>query len=162
MAKGKVETKEKDLGFKKIREELRKLEDKPFVKVGLPAEKSKTNKVRGFETGEQFTNLDIGFVQEFGTEDGSVPERSHIRAAFDQNKKKLEKLTDQLVGKIYDGKMTVEDALDILGLSKVTNIQKLIRSGLSPGLKFRSGTPLLDTGQYLAAMTFIRKMKKGK
>lgn len=142
----KVETKEKDLGFEKIITELEKLDASPFVKVGLPTESQKTKEDRG-----GFTNLDIAFQNEFGSPDNNIPERSHIRSAFDENIKKIAKLSDGLVGKIYDGKITVEDALNLIGLKKVANIQNKVRSGLEPEVQ-RGGTPLIDTGQYIGSI----------
>jgi len=147
------ETTSKDLGYDNILKELKKLESNPFVKVGLPQDGADTNASR--EGG--FTNLDIAMVQEFGTEDGSIPERSHVRAAFDENKKKLNKLTDVLAGKIMDGKETVENALNKIGILKVSNIQKKIRTGLTPAVK-RGGTPLLNTGQYVGSFTYTKVM----
>ena len=153
----KSETKVKDLGIGKIFEELAKLEKDPFVKVGFPADLPKSKKKRG-----KFTNIDIAFVQEFGSPDQGIPERSHIRAAFDENVKKLTKLSDELIGKIYDGVITVEKALGLIGEKKTANIQKKIRSGIDPPLKSRSGTPLLDTGQYVGSVGHKVFMKGGK
>jgi len=155
MGKGKVTTKETDKGFKSLMLEFKKLEAKPFVKVGLPEGKPKTKAER-----DGVTNLDIAVVNEFGA--GPAPERSHIRAAFDQNKKELNQFTEKLMIKILDGKMKVDAALELLGLKKVSNIQKLVRSGLTPPLKRREGTPLIDTGVYISSITFAKIMKGKK
>jgi len=40
--KSKVRTKEVDHGFKGIIKELRKLEKKPYIKIGYPAERAST------------------------------------------------------------------------------------------------------------------------
>lgn len=151
----KNDTKDNDKGYDRIMRELKKLKANPYVKVGLPAKQEKTNTQRG----DGFTNLDIAAVNEFGND--TVPERPHIRPAFDNNKKNLQKLTDKLAGQIYDGGMTVERSLDILGLKMVANIQKLVRSGLEPPVQ-RGGTPLVDTGQYVNSFTYTKVMDKKK
>ena len=153
---GKSETKVKDLGFNKIIEELEKLDKGPFVKIGLPAEGKKTKEQRE----EGFTNLDIAFVQEFGSPKANIPERSHIRAAYDENLKKTQKFSDALVDKIYAGRITVEKALNLVGIKQVADIQKKIRSGIQPPVQ-RGGTPLLDTGQYVGSFSH-KLIKSGK
>jgi len=167
----KNETKEKDLGAARILKEMAKLEKQPFVKTGLPAEGQDTE--ANHEDSEGLTNLDLGFIHEFGNPDQNIPERSHVRAAFDNNKKDLQKMTDTLAGKILDGKETVESSLDKIGLKKVANIQNLVRSGeeleeLSETTKKirlkKTGdsdpTPLIDTAQYLNSITSVKKMEK--
>lgn len=162
------ETKIKDKGMAKILVELKKLEDKPFVKTGQPAESKESGKAH--EDG--ITNLDLAFIHEFGVD--NIPERSHIRAAFDSARQELQALTDKLIGQIYDGQKTVEEALDIIGLTKEANIQKLVRAGLSPdladstkrarlskfGKKGADPTPLIDTAQYINSIKSIKIMKK--
>lgn len=167
----KNETIVKDRGAAKILVELKKLEKKPFVKVGVPAEKAEAH-----DEGDGLTNIDLAFIHEFGTIDagGNIPERSHIRAAFDQAKQELNSLTEKLHGQILEGKTTVEDALDIIILKKVANIQKLVRAGLEPdlaeatlkirlakfGKKGANPTPLIDTSQYLNSITGVKVMEK--
>ena len=157
MAKG-IKTKEIDRGFKKIMIELEKLKKKPFVKIGYPAASEKSNEEHA---GDEFvTVLDVAIFSEFGTI--YSPERSFIRASFDNNKKKYQKLNKELLIKIYAGSTTVEKALDILGITIENDIKKFIADGdVSPesirALR-QGGKTLWDTGQLINSLTFIKVM----
>lgn len=178
----KFKTKEIDRGFKSIVKELRKLENKPHVKVGYPLESKKTSQAK--KNSEDLTVLDIAIFHEFGTV--HLPERSFIRAAFDKNKRKYIRLNKKLLKKIYSQEMTVEKALDILGEVLQNDIKDFIVSDNVKPPTLRSGgdavkslsneleniartsgldagaskTTLVDTGQMLNAITYKRKMSK--
>lgn len=160
--KSKIKTKETDYGFKGIIKELRKLEKKPYVKIGYPAKKSSTNATKETsDDSESFvTVLDVALWHEFGT--NNMAERSFVRASFDQNQKKYEALNKKLLIKIYSGTMTVEKALDILGFTIENDIKAFIRSGeVSPESQRainEGGTTLDDTGQLVNSITFIKVM----
>lgn len=156
--KSKIKTKEVDYGFKGIIKELRKLEKKPYVKIGYPEDKSSTN---ANKEGTNFvTVLDVALWHEFGTV--NLPERSFVRAAFDQNRKKYEKLNKELLVKIYSNKMTVEKALDILGLTIENDIKTFIKNGEVDPESNRAieegGVTLIDTAQLLNSITYIKVM----
>lgn len=156
--KSKIRTKETDYGFKGIIKELRKLEKKPYVKIGYPEKKSSTNADK--EGNEFVTVLDVALWHEFGTV--NMPERSFVRASFDQNQKKYEELNRKLLIKIYSGNMTVEKALDILGLTIENDIKTFIKSGEVSPESFRAinegGVTLIDTAQLLNSITYIKVM----
>lgn len=155
---GKFTTKEKDLGFKKIIKELKKLEASPFVKVGWPVEAPKATAPHA--KSEAFTVAMIAIVHEFGSPSAGIPERSMVRAAHDEKEKDWRKFTDAQVVLIYKGKLTVEKALDRIGLLMVSDIKNRILSGIPPKLVSREGVALVDTAQMLNALTFKRIMKK--
>lgn len=146
----------------RIMQEIGKLASKPHVKIGYPAESEETNKQKE-NTKEALTVLAVAVHMEFGTK--HVDERSFIRSSHDENKQELLSFTQDLVGKIYDGAMTVERALDLIGLKMVNNVKKKIRSKIPPPLatstieRKKSDVPLIDTGQLLNAVTFKRIMK---
>lgn len=156
--KSKIKTKEVDHGFKGIIKELRKLEKKPYVKIGYPEDKSSTT--AGKEGNEFVTVLDVALWHEFGTT--NLPERSFVRAAFDKNRTKYEKLNRELLVKIYSNKMTVEKALDILGLTIENDIKTFIKSGEVDPDSNRAieegGVTLIDTAQLLNSITYIKVM----
>ena len=168
----KANTIEIDHGFKGIMNQLKKLEKKPFVKIGFPVESKKTddNKqqiIRG-PGGEQLaivesdfaTVLDVAIWHEFGTI--NMPERSFVRKAFDKNVKKYEKLNKKLITRIYSGKMTVEKALDFLGFTIENDIKEFIQGGEVEPDSLRAisegGKTLLDTAQLINSITFIKVM----
>lgn len=154
----KPKTREIDHGFKGIVKELRKLEKKPYVKIGYPKEASKTNEEK--DGNEFVTVLDVALWHEFGT--NNMAERSFVRASFDQNQKKYEELNKKLLVKIYSGKMTVEKALDILGFTIENDIKAFIKDGeVNPDSQRainEGGTTLWDTGQLINSITFIKVM----
>ena len=164
----------KDRGYIRILQELRKLEKRPFVKAGFPAEfksinaKKKSTEFNPFgddavTVDDNVTVLDAAIWNEFGTSD--IPERSFVRTAFDKNRKKYEKKTEKLLVAIYSSKMTVERALDILGLMLENDIKDMIRNGSFEELSARtiakkgSSKPLIDTGQMINSVRFKRIMK---
>lgn len=176
--KSKITTKDKDVGYGAILKELKKLENKPFVKVGFPAEfttttqaKKKTEPTEGssvFDSDsivvidENVTVLDVAIWNEFGTE--NIPERSFLRSAFDKNRKKYEAETKKMLIKIYKSEMGVERALDILGLMIENDIKDMIRNGefepnsIATVLRKGSDKPLIDTAQMLNSVRFKRIM----
>jgi len=157
----KVRTKEIDHGFKGIIKELRKLEYKPFVKIGYPAESKKTNEEH--VESEFVTVLDIAIWHEFGTESGSLPERSFIRSSFDNNRKKYEKLNKKLLERIYSGRMTVEKALDILGETILNDIKAFLKNNEVTPKSLRAiaqnGKTLVDTAQLMNSLTYKKVMR---
>ena len=172
----KTKTIDKDLGYLDILKQLKKLEDKPFVKVGFPAEfksASTPKKFTSASVGESdsvvlidpnVTVLDAAIWNEFGTE--IIPERSFVRSAFDKNRAKYEKTTKKLLIQIYQSKVSVERALDILGLLIETDIKDMIRNGDFEPLsdvtiaKKGSDKPLIDTAQMINSVRFKRIMKR--
>ena len=167
MAKSKIKTKEIDHGYKAILKELKKLEYGPMVKIGFPRESNKTNA----QHEDSFVSvLDIAIVHEFGTSDGTIPERSFVRSAYDINRKKYEKLTKKEINKIYTGKSTVEKSLDILGQVILNDIKTFLTDNkVDPKttlatLKARKGKrggdkTLIDTAQMLNSLTYKRVMR---
>lgn len=177
--KPRIKTIDKDLGYLDILKQLKKLENKPFVKVGFPAEfksgstpKRHTEPTEGASvfdadkivvTDENVTVLDAAIWNEFGTE--TIPERSFVRSAFDKNRKKYEKMTKVLLVRIYKSEVSVERALDILGLMIETDIKDMIKNGnfepLSINTVLRKGSdkPLIDTAQMINSVRFKRIMK---
>lgn len=158
----KPKTRVIDHGFNAIIKELRKLEKKPFVKIGYPKEKSSTDAEKETsDDSESFvTVLDVALWHEFGT--NNMAERSFVRSSFDQNRKKYEELNKKLLVKIYSGKMTVEKALDILGFTIENDIKAFIKDGeVNPDSQRaidEGGTTLWDTGQLINSITFIKVM----
>lgn len=155
----------------RILSEYGKLANKPYVKVGYPAENSETSAPKkmnldgdnkGFASAA-LNLIDVVIWMEFGTR--AVPERSWIRSTHDEIKDEMREFISELVGKIHDGSMTVERALDLIALKAIAAMKDKIRKGIDPALalstiaKKGSSTPLIDTGQLLNGMTFKRIMK---
>lgn len=185
--RSKIRTKVKDKGYSAILKELRKIEDEPFIKVGLPKESEKTNAKHVDEKGQagKVTVLQVGAAHEFGTT--KLPERSWLRAAHDSMRPEMETIIKKLVNAIYDGRITVSRALNIMGIKAVSETQKFlnddkvkppskkkdpslfsfnfVKNGNSKAPKMDKRTSmktLIDTAQLRDSITFIKVMKKGK
>jgi len=148
-----------DRGLKVLQTELLGLKDRRgFAKVGVLGKSSDRTPGPG-EASAPLSNVDIAVAQEFGTE--TIPQRSFIRAAFDENQAKYVDHLRLLVRGVYDRKLTVSQALGLLGLEAASDIRNLIRagSGIPPpnapatiAAKGSSHT-LIDTGQLAGAVS---------
>lgn len=150
---GIVKTLEKDLGSARFLIEIQKLDEKPAVKVGWPVEDSEATALH--DESDNLTVAEIAIVHEFGEPSQNIPERSMLRATYDAKKKEWDAATDKLAKKI-GFKITIDQALDVLGLLMVKDNKAHIVDGILPPLKVREGTPLIDTAQMLNALTFVK------
>jgi hypothetical protein len=140
-----IETKDVDKGYKALIKQLRLLDNKPYVKVGFPKEGIKTH-----ESGESLAL--IASVQEFGTQDGRIPERSFLRSTADEKRKEVNSIIDSGLNDIIKQKTTVQKLLDKIGIFGKGATQQKITDISSPPNK--SGTiskkgssnPLVDQG----------------
>jgi hypothetical protein len=148
------------------------------VKVGvLEGEKeARQNEPSGI------TNTQLAAIHEYGSPARNIPERSFLRATLDANRQAYNALISQLVGLIFDGKLTVPRALGMLGLKVVADIRARIRKGIAPPLSPRTlrlkllkggagrgrrnrgkSVPLIDTGQLINSITHLVVMgRRGK
>lgn len=102
--------------------------------------------------GKGVTVLDVAQWMEFGTD--TVPERSYIRAYFDENGERIQKMLEVMAVSVASGKRTREQAIELIGVKLVGEVQARIRRGLPPPLKYRDGIPLDDTGQLISSITY--------
>jgi len=146
--KSKIKTTVKDMGYEKAMDAIKVAKGHPFVKVGV-LQKDAGKK----RQGDKFTLAQVAAVQEFGSSNGNIPERSYIRSTMDEKRKEISFLSDKLIGQILAGKMTVSRALKIMGLDiaakikgKITNLREPANA---PSTVRRKGSsnPLVDTGR---------------
>ena len=110
----------------------------------------------------------IAAIHEFGSADGSIPERSFMRSAVDDNKKMIEKLIDKLVLKVAEGRFNEIGGLRILGAKVQSLMRNQILKGIppanSPATIRRKGSsiPLIDTGTMIGSLDFEVIDAKGK
>lgn len=151
-----------DLGYKEFKKFVLGLKATgPDVLVGLIGSDAEAE----HEKAPDFTVAAIGAIHEFGVDEPPVkiPQRSWLRAPFDENRKKYEALLARLTRQmILGGKgMTMEQALGIVGLAAEEDIRKAIRAKIPPPLKTAtirakgSDVPLLDTGQLIQSITHL-------
>lgn len=114
-----------------------KIRDTGWDKIAAQAKRAARNKrvhvgVLGDADGPGDGTLGlpgIAAVHEFGSSDGVIPERSFLRASFDENEEKLEDMMAKLAGQVLVGRRTVEEALEILGLAFSSMVRKFITAG---------------------------------
>lgn len=139
---------------KRFRRLVQQLRPEPHVKEGYPIESSETD-----ADHDGVTNLLIAAVHEFGTDDGRIPQRSHIRSYFDEERKKIERFAASKAGQVLDGRITLRQALEQIGLLMLSLHKKKIRSSIpppnAPSTIARKGSDktLIDTGQMLNSST---------
>jgi hypothetical protein len=141
-----------DRGYKKLFRTLKKsrLQDL-VVTVGVHASAG------GHKSGD-LTVAEVGAFHEFGL--GNNPERSFIRAWFDETKGTNRKLLLAVYRKVLKGDLDEARALGVMGAAFAGQIQERISKGIPPELapetveRKGSSKPLIDTGQLRASVTF--------
>lgn len=95
----------------------------------------------------------------------TIPERSFLRAAFDNNAKKYIKFLANGAKRMTELKATAKQIVGQLGELAVSDVINLIRGGIGPPLKPAtiarkgSSTPLIDIGQLVQSLK--PKVQKG-
>lgn len=158
MAGKKAELIVKDLGWTEMLKRAKEIKDRR-VKVGV------------LDSGEgaamhdpdgDLSVAEIAAVNEFGTQDGRIPERSFVRSTFDEQREELVELGKELIAKVFEGKIDVNKALNMLGAKLATEIKKKITLGDGvppPNAEATiaakgSSRPLVDTGRMVNAITW--------
>lgn len=118
---------DKDMGWvaiKHAREELANFE----VAIGILG----ADAIREHPEGD-LTIAEAAVVNEFGSDDGVIPERGAHRLAFDINKAELNKRIEKTPELVDRGILEPKQALDLLGLWHADNIKDEIRAFDDPG-----------------------------
>jgi hypothetical protein len=145
----------KDRGWKKLGEFFKKNAKGKSVAVGIQGDEAQAvDPAHG-----EMTNVAIGAIHEYGTSDGTIPERNHWRSTFDENQDMMQKELDRLAGMTFDdpSQGTIEGGLIVLGEEFKTKVIKKIQNGELQELSERyvqvktpaGSPPLLKTGQYI-------------
>ena len=147
-----------DSKWERIKRSL-KAAERAFVRVGFFGEAAD-----GKVDDSDFTMLELAAVHEFGSEDGTIPERSFIRASLQQayDDGEMQKVCASLYKRIAEGELNTDQALKILGEWAVTIIKKFVTEGpyiepeLKPGTIAAKGSdrPLVDTGAMINAVQY--------
>lgn len=137
---------------------------KPKVKVGVTQTAFAEEKR---ESGTPLTLGEVAVVNEFGTADGRIPERSFIGWTHDEYRQRILRMIDKLRHEVLARRMTTKRALGLVG----TEMQRLIKKRIvdvkhpanAPSTilkKTRAGkigdNPLIDTGQLLSRILWER------
>ncbi len=106
------------------------------------------------------TLMEVAAIHEFGAPQAHIPQRSFIRAAFDEKEREIRSDLAKVAKLVVFRKATIEQGLAMLGARIVGYMQKRIASGIEPEnapstiAKKGSSKPLIDTGQLRNAITF--------
>lgn len=144
-------------GGNKIAQKLKQIQERAMAKrrvlVGLPAGSG------NYEDGAPIAV--IGAVQEFGSADGRVPERSFLRVPIRQNQDNIKKAFRSLTGAVTRGEITAFQMLDQIGARAAGYCQQAIEAGIEPvnadaTIKRKgSSTPLINHGTLKGAITHV-------
>ncbi len=149
-----------DLGYKEFARLVKGMRLRgPDVMVGLIGSDAEAD----HQEAPGLTVAAIGAIHEFGVDEPPVriPQRSWLRAPFDKNRRKYERMLERLTGLIILGGkgMTMERALGIVGLVAEQDVRDAILDGIDPPLADAtiaakgSDVPLIDTAQLLQSIT---------
>ncbi|MGL5243829.1 MAG: hypothetical protein ACRC7R_01450 [Sarcina sp.] len=104
------------------------------------AEIKVTKKMRGYFMAKFGVPLKVGSIIK-------IPARKWLTLAFERNRDYFNQLIKANVKKVAEGRMTVEESNNIIAitLAEVTK-EELGQDMNNPPIKYRKGTPLVDTG----------------
>lgn len=150
-------------GGDKLAQRLRQIRDQfaktPTVLVGVP-------KAAGSD--EDGTKIAvIAAVQEFGSSDGRIPERSFLRVPLSAEQKRFTETIRRMVPEVVHGTATTRQMLDMVGDQAVGVVQQAISEGIAPAnapstvKRKGSSTPLVDTGALSGAITYVIEGDEG-
>lgn len=163
---------DRDLGWSNLARELGSI-GQPGVYVGILQDK-------GGEVAEDggITLAGYAAVNEFGSSDGRVPERSFLRSTVDDYQAKYEAALGDAVGDAIDamvrstgtgaGLASLDRSLGRLGVMVQRDVQDRIREGGSPptpnapitlARKYPATHPLIHTGRMRQAISFQVDLK---
>lgn len=137
-----------DKGYKKAISDLKKMYKGKQVVAGIYGENA-SKQVEGTD----FDMVSLATVHEYGSENGHIPERSHLRSTADVLvQKRLPEALQNAVAAVIDKRLTPQQALDQIALLFKSTIQTRIKTRqIKQDLKGkRAGqTALIDTGRYV-------------
>lgn len=137
-------------GLEALAARLRSL--KSTVLVGVPA---------GATEADGTSMAMVAAVNEFGSGDGRIPERSFLRSGILRGREIYRRLNYYSIRRIIEGKMTEATALARLGLAGVAAVQRQITDGNfvpnAPSTIRAKGSdkPLIDSGALRQSITYI-------
>jgi len=159
-----AEVKEVDHGWKRFWKTIAEMENS-YVKVGVFGDTEsggmhEVDPVTG--RASDLTVGEIAAVNEFGTQDGHVPERSFLRSTFDEKHPELVEMAHKAIDKVLEGHLDTRTALNMMGSKLATDVKNKITMGAgvpppnAPATIAAKGSdrPLVDTGRLVNAVTW--------
>lgn len=152
--------KDRDHGYKGLLNRVYGTATPPVIKVGILARDGDA----AYDDG--VTVLEVAMWNEFGTD--KIPERSFLRAWFDDNRDRCRIAVRKMLEQVVTGKYTREQAMQLVAQRFVGEIQKRIAQGIPPAnapstiARKGSATPLIDTGQLRSSISYEIDGKEGE
>ena len=152
-----MESRVKDIdhGYKAFVKNMKQVSGS-YTKVGYPYDKEK-------QEGYKASVAEIAIYNQFGTKtkggNKHIPARSFFTNATDKNKEALAALTAREIIKVQDGKVTVKQAITLLGEFMIGKIRKEITDLRDPPnaastIKAKgTSNPLIANGRMRASTT---------
>lgn len=134
------------------------------VLVGVPAgaKQTKTRKKKEIvDLSQPLSMAEIAAVHEFGYPERGIPERAVLRGGLKRGTQKFNDLNRDSLRKVVLGELTVEQALQRLGVKAVGEVKREFTVGDFEPLKQAtidrkgSSRPLIDIGQYRQSITYV-------
>lgn len=103
----------------------------------------------------------IAAKNEFGSPSDRIPERPFLRVGVNNGMPRYSLLLANLIPKVLQGTVTIDDMLGSMGTVAVGEVQKQIRTGsYKPNSPYTvalkgSSTPLIDTGQMIQSIQWV-------
>ena len=116
------------------------------------------------------TLVELAAIMEFGSPNAGIPERSYLRSTFYvRSAQGLQTKIAEITAAILKGKVTPEQGINLLGAWGASQVKDLIVSNEADAYgpyeyppnadstiaNKGSSTPLIDTGQFLQAITWV-------
>lgn len=157
--------KDVDRGYRALRVELMKLNDRSVVEVGVQGAQASA-----MHSGskDRVTNAQVASWMEYGTVrngEAHQPARPAFRPTIDEGGPRYYEMIKRGLYAVIDGKLTTQRLLALVGERVVADIKSRIRAGIDPPLsdsrirEKKSSKPWIDTGQLLAAITYLVRRK---
>ena len=129
-----------------------------YVEIGVLSDAGNAKDHEDKDSGVSLVT--VASVHEYGSEDGTIPQRSFIGSTMDEQDSKFNDTTNKLLEKITNREMKTKQALGIIGAQIKAEIQKKIRSNIGPPLKQStidrkgSSVALIDTSQLVNSIAY--------
>lgn len=138
------EVKSKGVGLENLLLRVRKEVKDSYVKVGVFGAAKHQGASDKFVVGM----VELAAIHEFGAPRAHIPARSFLWSNLYANSKAYKALVGELLSKVYEGRLTVERALNVLGMRVANDAKGRISRG--------------EIKQDLAPSTLERKLAKGR
>jgi hypothetical protein len=144
-------------GGQRLEQRLRQMRERLAgsggVYVGVPASAGQ------YEDGESLAV--IGAVQEFGSADGRIPERSFLRVPLRANVETYRAILARGLADVAEGNASLYQVLSQVGARAAGDSQQAIAQGIQPANaqstieRKGSSKPLVDTGRLRQSITYV-------